>query len=193
MARKAREKSSTGMYNIIARSAGVLFKCEEDYTFFCDILKEYIPTVYAFALTPEFICLAAKEGEKGIGMDMKPLITKYARYYNKKYNHEGKIFDGRFKSEPIESKKELENSKAILSAIVTEIGKGGYSSQKSVKSYEMIDFYAKIFSKNHLITRKPTVKNKGVQKKDNVKTEKQQQNNVTNSEQQRKKLPTWLL
>jgi len=193
MARKAREKSSTGMYNIIARSTGALFKCEDDYIFFRDILKEYIPTVYAFALTPDFICLAAKESEKGIGMDMKPLITKYARYYNKKYNHEGKIFDGRFKSEPIESKSELENSKAILSAIVDEIDKGGYSSQKSVKSYEMIDFYTKIFSKKPLTTRKPIVKKKDLPKKDNVKTENQQQNNVTNSEQQRKKLPTWLL
>ena len=38
MARKAREKSSTGMYNIIARSTDVLFKSEEDYNFFVNVI-----------------------------------------------------------------------------------------------------------------------------------------------------------
>ena len=199
MARKAREKSSTGMYNIIARSTDVLFKSEEDYNFFVEILNEYISTVYAYALTPDIICMAVKETENGIGMDIKPLITKYARYYNKKYNNEGKIFDGRFKSEPIEGKKALENSKAILSAVVDELGKGGCSSQKSVKKYEMIDFYAKLFGCGVVqkIQKAEPIQKKADPKKAiaEVETNNQppKQENAVNSEQQRKKLPTWLL
>ena len=212
MARKAREKSKTGIYNIIARSSGDLFKTDADYDFFISILKEYIPDVYAYALTPGFICIVAKESENGIGLDMKPLITKYARYYNRTYSNEGKIFEDRFKSEPINDDAELKNSIAILSNIAVLCGVG-FTSAKPVKKYEMIPFYAKLLNvesasakkteKKKAPAKKKTTKKEIAAKKDTNKkapTEKKEpkkeepvKSMPKNTEQQRKNLPTWLL
>ena len=216
MARKAREKSKTGIYNIIARSNDSLFNADADYDFFISILKEYIPDVYAYALTPGFICLVAKESEKGIGLDMKPLITKYARYYNRTYSNEGKIFEDRFKSEPINDEAELKNSVAILSNMAQLCG-DGFTSAKSVKKYEMIPFYAKILNVEAAPAKKveKTEKKKASAKKKEIKkqessakkeinkktpvvkkeTKKEEtvKSTLKNTEQQRKNLPTWLL
>lgn len=202
MARKAREKSSTGMYNIILKSREVLFKNEEDYNFFITILKDYINAAYAFALTPYYICLAVKESDKGISLDMKPLITKYARYYNRTYHTPGKLFEDRFKSEPINDEKELKNSIAIISNIADLCG-GGRTSEKAKKSYEMIEFYAKVCN---VVCDKPKKAEHAPRKKTATKTTKKpqakkQQTKISEekktapktTEQQRKNLPTWLL
>lgn len=202
MARKAREKSSTGMYNIILKSNEVLFKNEEDYNFFITILKDYITAVYAYALTPYYICLAVKESDKGISMDMKPLITKYARYYNRTYQTPGKLFGDRFKSEPINDEKELKNSIAIISNVADMCGEG-HASEKAKKSYEMIDFYAKVCNVEIAKTKvvKPRPKKKAVAKvakkpqtkKQEVKAPEEKKTAPKSTEQQRKNLPTWLL
>lgn len=195
MARKAREKSITGMYNIILKSSEVLFKAEEDYDFFVAILKEYISDLYAFAATPKYICLAAKESESGIGMDMKPLITRYARYYNKKYQMEGKLFNERFKSEPIVNDEELKNSVALISNVAKICGEG-YTSLQPAKEYDIIPFYSKIFGvepvakvKEKVTTQKTVSVEKN--KKEKPKSEKTEQTNT--KKQQTNNLPTWLL
>ena len=41
-------------------------------------------------------------------MTMKPVTTSYARYFNRTHNREGKLFAGRFKSEPLETDEEIE-------------------------------------------------------------------------------------
>lgn len=41
-------------------------------------------------------------------MTMKPVTTSYARYFNRTHNREGKLFAGRFKSEPLETEEEIE-------------------------------------------------------------------------------------
>ncbi len=202
MARKAREKSSTGMYNIILKSNEVLFKNEEDYNFFISILKDYITAVYAYALTPYYICLAVKESDKGIGLDMKPLITKYARYYNRTYQTPGKLFEDRFKSEPINGEKELKNSVAIISNIADLCGEGR-ASEKAKTSYKMIDFYEKVCNvvcdkpkKAEHAPRKKTAKKttkKPQSKKQELKAPEKKKTATKITEQQRKNLPTWLL
>ena len=202
MARKAREKSSTGMYNIILKSNEVLFKNDEDYNFFISILKDYITAVYAYALTPYYICLAVKESDKGIGPDMKPLITKYARYYNRTYQTPGKLFKDRFKSEPINNEKELKNSIAIISNIADLCGEGR-TLEKAKKTYEMIDFYAKVCNVEITKTKKsePASKKNAVTKtaknpqakKQEVKPLEEKKIAPKITEQQRKNLPTWLL
>lgn len=147
MARKAREKSATGMYNIIIKGSVSLFNTDADYDFFIEIMQDYIDEIYAFAITPSLICIAMKETDKGIGMDLKPLMTKYARYYNKNNNLEGKLFADRFRSEPIENDKELKNSVALIEDILSLTDSDGYTSVNGDGKYEMIDFYASLTGK----------------------------------------------
>ena len=41
-------------------------------------------------------------------MTMKPVTTSYARYFNRVHEREGKLFAGRFKSDPLETTAEIE-------------------------------------------------------------------------------------
>ena len=41
-------------------------------------------------------------------MTMKPVTTSYARYFNRVHNRQGKLFSGRFISEPLETEEEIE-------------------------------------------------------------------------------------
>ena len=171
MARKAREKSSTGMYNIIIKGTAPLFKNDEDYDFFMESMVEYLEEVYAFALTPDVICMAVKESEKGIGLDLKPLMTKYARYYNKLNNLEGKLFADRFKSEPIESDNALKNSVSLIEDLLVLTKADGYTSVNGGGKYEMIDFYAPLAGKKSAVKKAPTAKKTATPKKATAKKE----------------------
>ncbi len=171
MARKAREKSSTGMYNIIIKGTAPLFKNDEDYDFFMEGMVEYLEEVYAFALTPDVICMAVKESEKGIGLDLKPLMTKYARYYNKLNNLEGKLFADRFKSEPIESDNALKNSVSLIEDLLVLTKADGYTSVNGDGKYEMIDFYASLAGKKSAAKKAPTAKKSATPKKATAKKE----------------------
>lgn len=115
MAREARKISSKGMYTVILRGER-LFKGEEDRKVFLELLERYFEggEVFGYNLSDEQIRLVVKETPKGISMTMKPLITSYARYFNRTYNTEGKLFSGRFISEPIESVKEKNEAVAAL-------------------------------------------------------------------------------
>ncbi len=154
MARKAREKSTTGMYNVIIKGSAPLFKSDEDYDFFIEILQDYIDELYAFAITPSVVAIAMKETDKGIGMDLKPLMTKYARYYNKNNNLEGKLFADRFKSEPILSDKDLKNSIALIEDLLAITNSDGYTSVNGDGKYEMIEFYASLAAKKETPKKK---------------------------------------
>lgn len=110
MARKAREKSPIGVYNVMLRSNGKLFCNEEDYDEFIDRLAMYFmddAKIYAYCLMENAVCMVIKESDKGISYDMKPFITSYARYYNNTYNQSGDVFSDRFKSEPLYDKDDI--------------------------------------------------------------------------------------
>ncbi len=216
MARKAREKSATGMYNVIIKGSAPLFKNDEDYDFFVETLQDYIDELYAFAITPSVIAIAMKETDKGIGMDLKPLMTKYARYYNKNNNLEGKLFADRFKSEPILNDKELKNSIALIEDLLVLTNSDGYTSVNGDGKYEMIEFYSALADKKEApkkkaqpkkkteTVKKPTVKKATPTKKTAspkpVKEEKSVVKEVKEETVQKpvekkknNSLPTWLL
>ncbi len=117
MAREARKISSKGMYTVILRGER-LFKGEEDRKVFLELLERYFEggEVFGYDLSDREIRLVVKETPKGISMTMKPLITSYARYFNRTHNTEGKLFSGRFISEPIESEKERDEAVVALSS-----------------------------------------------------------------------------
>lgn len=103
MAREARVKSSTGIYAIILRSDTDIFKTKSLRNAFLTSAEKYLGNgmmgVRFHSAKAEMLI---KESEKGISMDMKPLITSFARTYNKTTNSCGKVFSDRFKSIPVE-------------------------------------------------------------------------------------------
>lgn len=121
MAREARKISKSGMY-FVSLCGEKLFKSDDDKKVFLEMLEKYFEggEVYGYNLSDAEIRLVVKEAPKGISMTMKPLITSYARYFNKTHNLSGKLFSGRFKSEPIESKAEKQEAIKLLSQTGTQ-------------------------------------------------------------------------
>lgn len=111
VAREARKISKSGRYSV-SLCGRELFKNSEDEKTFLEMLEKYFEDgeVYAYSLSDTEIRLVVKEAPKGISMTMKPLLTSYARYYNRTHNAEGKLFSGRFRSNPIESDEEMEEA-----------------------------------------------------------------------------------
>lgn len=135
MAREARKLSSTGMYAIRLRGER-LFKKDGDRTVFLELLEKYFKggEVYGYNLSDSEIRLVVKETKKGISMTMKPLITSYARYFNRTHNTEGKLFLGRFISEPLESAEERDGAVKNLSSEASPARKtGGAGDARTVK------------------------------------------------------------
>lgn len=112
MARKAREKSESGMYHIVlVGNDKVLFAEDDDYRYFLLCLRkcaerDYLD-VYAYCLFGEQVHLVLKEGLRPIGESMKALVSAYAVRCNEKYARNGKLFYDRYMSEPIETDEEL--------------------------------------------------------------------------------------
>lgn len=109
MPRLPRQKSKTGIYHIIMRGTNkqVIFHDDGDYAKFLEKLfcyKEKTKTeVYAWCLMSNHLHLLIKEGEEEISATMKRLGISYAMYFNAKYRLTGPLFQGRFRSEKVES------------------------------------------------------------------------------------------
>lgn len=190
MPRTAREKSKTGMYNIILKGKTDVFRDDEDYEEFLSRLDNSQAEVLGLGLIKggAFMCL--NEGADGIAADIRTVVISYARYYNKKYNTEGRLFDGRFKSEPINSKSELINSVSIVQDITNITGEDARVTDNESTDYEMISFYASAMGKK----KKPAAKAKP-NKAAVLKPIKQQKSAPEPKPvpQQKKSLPSWLL
>lgn len=109
--REARVRSKTGIYHIIWRGANrqEIFHDKEDWKKFLDILKKYKMkyqlVIYAWCLMSNHTHLLIKEGNEDISITMKRIGVSYAGYYNWKYKTTGHLFQNRFKSENVETKK----------------------------------------------------------------------------------------
>ncbi len=108
MSRKAREKSSTGIYHVILRGINgqVIFKDNEDYKKLIQTINEYKEIsgyeIYAFCLMNNHIHLLMKEGKEDLGIVFRRIGASYVYWYNKKYKRRGHLFQDRYKSEPVE-------------------------------------------------------------------------------------------
>ncbi len=112
MARKAREKSESGMYHVVLKGNDkLLFAEDDDYRYFLSLLsktaeRDYLET-YAYCLFSEIAHLVLKEGLRPLGDSLKTLVSAYAVRCNEKYARSGKLFYDRYISEPIESDADL--------------------------------------------------------------------------------------
>jgi len=113
MPRKARKLSSTNIYHVMIRGNRKqdIFLEDEDRFRFVKILKkvklkgEY--ELYAYCIMSNHVHLLIKEKDEQISRVMKRINISYVNYFNQKYRQIGHLFQGRYKSEPIESENYL--------------------------------------------------------------------------------------
>ncbi len=111
MPRKAREKSSTGIYHVMLRGINgqIIFEDNEDYEKMIQVIKEYKEVcgyeINAFCLMSNHVHLLIKEGKEVLGIIFRRIGSKFVYWYNLKYRRSGHLFQDRFKSEEVEDDK----------------------------------------------------------------------------------------
>ncbi|WP_423408322.1 REP-associated tyrosine transposase [Heyndrickxia sp. MSNUG] len=111
MPRTARMKSKNGVYHVMLRGANKLeiFHDDADNMKFLDILKKYKEEsgmrVYAWCLMNNHVHLLVREVNEDLSTTMKRIGVSYVSYYNWKYQTTGHLFQDRFRSESVESRR----------------------------------------------------------------------------------------
>lgn len=111
MARQPRLLTDTGKYHVILRGNNRqnLFYKDIDRTFFLNRLRKYSKQlgiyVYTFCLMPNHVHLLIGNASPNLSLFIQKLANSYVYYFNRKYERSGHLFQGRFKSEPINSNK----------------------------------------------------------------------------------------
>lgn len=109
MPRKAREKSSSGIYHIMVRGINRqdLFEDDEDRQRFIETLELYKEKsgfrIYGYCMMSNHIHIILKEEKEPISLIMKRISSSYVYYYNLKHGRCGHLFQERFKSEVVEN------------------------------------------------------------------------------------------
>jgi REP element-mobilizing transposase RayT len=104
MPRKARDKSPDCIYHIMCRSVSefLLFRDDEDKAYYLALLKRYKDKykcgIYAYCLMDNHLHLHFDARGFDVSKFMHSINTAYVRYYNKKYNRHGHVFQERFES-----------------------------------------------------------------------------------------------
>lgn len=151
--RKPRQYSTTGFYHIVIRGNNKqnIFFNKEDRFFFLHLLrkysKKYCINIHAYCLMENHVHLEIEDYYHHLSIFMQCLSSTYARYFNKKYDRIGHLFQERFASEIILKK---DYFLAVLRYILQNPLKAGISipSKYEWSSYKS---YAK---KNNLIQNK---------------------------------------
>lgn len=93
-----------GIYHIIQRAPGkdLLFLEDKDYLYFIHILKEtksrFWLDIFCFCLMPNHIHILLKINQANLSEAMKSLFTRYAIYFNSKYQRKGHVFYGNYRA-----------------------------------------------------------------------------------------------
>ena len=116
MPRHAREQSGTGIYHVMLRGVNrqSIFEDDEDNIRFISLLRDLVErfddsgqplpalcTVNAYCLMDNHVHLLLKEQTERISSIIKRVGVAYAYYFNRKYGHNGHLFQDRFRSEPV--------------------------------------------------------------------------------------------
>jgi len=109
MPRRARAKSSSGIYHVMLRGINkqAIFLDDEDNEKFLQILEECKALsefeLYGYCLMGNHVHLLLKECKESLELVLKRIGTRYVYWYNKKYVRIGHLFQDRYKSEVVES------------------------------------------------------------------------------------------
>ncbi|SHJ57504.1 REP-associated tyrosine transposase [Paramaledivibacter caminithermalis] len=150
MPRRAREKSSTGIYHVILRGINRqrIFEDDEDYEKLLETLKDNKKVsgykIYAYCFMSNHIHLLIKEGEEDLGTIFRRIGATYVYWYNWKYNRHGHLFQDRYKSEVVENDRyfltvlRYIHQNPLKAGIVEDISKYPWSSYREYIAKPMI-------------------------------------------------------
>ena len=117
MPRRARKRSNIGLYHVMLRgiNRNDIFHDDMDYNKMLKILRlvsspteskdKVLPegcAIHAYCLMTNHVHLLIQERNESIERTMKRIGVAYVSYYNKKYDRLGPLFQGRFRSEPVD-------------------------------------------------------------------------------------------
>ena len=109
MPRGPRKQSEQGYYHVMLRGAGrqILFEEDRDRHEFLGHLTDAMPVfcieLIAWCLMDNHVHLLVCDPKNQLASFMHAVSTRYALYYNAKSGHVEPVFQGRFKSKPIDT------------------------------------------------------------------------------------------
>ena len=104
-----RMKSRTDIYHIMARGVSrcIIYEDDEDFEQFVKMLERQLAKqkvkLYAWCLMDNHYHLLVKGKMEDISVMMRALNSNYAHYFNERHGRVGHLFQGRFRSEVVES------------------------------------------------------------------------------------------
>lgn len=113
MPRTARLLSQSGWYHVIVRGNGrqLLFEDDADRARFCSLMVEHFEnegiSLGAWCLMSNHVHLLVEDPWQRLSQAMHAIETAYALRFNARTGHVGSVFQGRFKSIPIETDRQL--------------------------------------------------------------------------------------
>lgn len=108
MCRHLRKYCKSEIYHVILRGNNqqMIFYNDSDRIFFLNRMKKYSSElnihVYAYCLMDNHTHILIGNANLHMSKFIQKLATSYAMYFNRRYEHTGHLFQGRYKSETIE-------------------------------------------------------------------------------------------
>lgn len=108
MPRQARTRGESDIYHIVVRGSGrqIIFEDDTDRESFLDLLSKQLDNSYellAWCLMGNHVHLLIRAPIEAVSLNMKNLSAEYARRFNRRHGRVGHLFQGRFRSEPVDS------------------------------------------------------------------------------------------
>lgn len=109
MARTARQLSKSNIYHVMLRGVNrqVIFEEDEDRLYFMKVLTRCKGIsgfrLHAFVLMPNHVHLLIEPAEEPLDVIFRRIGTRYAVWFNWKYQRTGHLFQDRFRSEAVET------------------------------------------------------------------------------------------
>jgi len=153
MARKPRVFTDTQIYHIILRGNNQqnLFYSNSDRSFLLSRLSKYAKQlnieIYGYCLMSNHIHILLGKANFQLSLFVQKLANSYVYYFNHKYNRSGHLFQGRFKSEPV-------NDDVYFKTVLRYILQNPEKVHKNFATYEW-NSYKELFAseKAQIITR----------------------------------------
>lgn len=109
MPREARRSSQNGIYHIMLRGINrqTIFEDDEDKLRLLETMKRFKNIseveIYAYCLMDNHVHLLIKETQETVSKAIQRISSSYVYWYNNKYERSGHLFQGRFRSENVET------------------------------------------------------------------------------------------
>jgi len=140
MSRQARKIAESGINHVILRGINKqnVFEDREDRTYLLSLLIDYKAAcgygLLAYCLMSNHIHILVRTEEMALGDIVQRIAGRYASWFNNKYQRCGHLFEGRYKSEPVDDEGYLLNviryihRNPLAARITDDIGAYPYSS-----------------------------------------------------------------